>query len=429
MYSLRVNPLDLLLSSTRPFKATCRVSSDLDAITHVGEEDRGAALGVPDGGIDRVWGAVRDLYRTGIHPAIQLCVRRRGRVVLQRAIGHASGNAPGDPADAPAIRASVETPFLLYSASKAVAAMVIHKLDESRAIHLDDRICDYIPEFAVHGKEWITIRHVLGHRAGIPNVPPGVLDLDLLERPEEIVKLLCDMKPLHVAGRRVAYHAVSGGFLLGDIVQRVTGSDMRQVLQKEVLDPLGFRWMNFGVRPIDVPHVARDAVTGLPIPPPFGWALRRALGASFSEVVRLASDPRFLTSVVPSANVVSTADEHCAFYQCLLNGGELDGVRVFDPRTVRHATSEQTFWELDLTLFMPLRYGLGFMLGGDPVGLFGARTPHAFGHLGFTNIFAWADPDRELAVALLTSGKPFVSLDAVRLVQVLAEIGRAFPRA
>jgi CubicO group peptidase (beta-lactamase class C family) len=68
------------------------------------------------------------------------------------------------------------------------------------------------------------------------------------------------------------------------------------------------------------------------------------------------------------------------------------------------------------------------MLGG-PVSLFGFDTPRAFGHLGFTNIFSWADPDRELAVGLLTSGKPFLSLDVARLLMLLREIGRAFPRA
>jgi CubicO group peptidase (beta-lactamase class C family) len=104
-------------------------------------------------------------------------------------------------------------------------------------------------------------------------------------------------------------------------------------------------------------------------------------------------------------------------------------VQVFDPRTVRHATSEQTYLELDLTLGIPLRYGLGFMLGGTSLSLFGPDTPYAFGHLGFTNIISWADPARRLAVALVTSGKPFVSLDSLRLWNLLVEIGRAFPPA
>ena len=97
-------------------------------------------------------------------------------------------------------------------------------------------------------------------------------------------------------------------------------------------------------------------------------------------------------------------------------------------RTVRRATLEQAYWEIDLTLGLPLRYGLGFMLGGYSVGLFGPDTPRAFGHIGFTNIVSWADPERELAVAILTSGKPIFSPEMLRLYQLLTEIGRAFPK-
>jgi CubicO group peptidase (beta-lactamase class C family) len=126
--------------------------------------------------------------------------------------------------------------------------------------------------------------------------------------------------------------------------------------------------------------------------------------------------------------VVTTAEELCSFYQCLLDEGELDGVRVFEPSTVRHATSEQSYWEIDLTLGLPLRYGLGFMLGDDPVSLFGWDNPLAFGHVGYTNMFSWADPERSLSVAVLTSGKPIVSTHVVRLVQTFIEMHRAFPK-
>ena len=79
---------------------------------------------------------------------------------------------------------------------------------------------------------------------------------------------------------------------------------------------------------------------------------------------------------------MTTAYEMCAFYQCLLDEGELDGVRVFEPSTVRHAITEQSFWEIDFTLILPLRYGLGFMLGNEKIGPFGTDNPSAFGHIG-----------------------------------------------
>jgi len=131
---------------------------------------------------------------------------------------------------------------------------------------------------------------------------------------------------------------------------------------------------------------------------------------------------------VPAANLTSNADELCAWYQCLLEEGELDGVRVYDPRTVRRATDEHSYYELDMTLLMPLRHGLGFMLGSDWVSPWGADTPRAFGHIGLSNIFAWADPDRRLAVSILTSGKPTATPELFRLIQLIRSIGAAFPK-
>ena len=392
-----------------------------------GEETRPAEVGAGHAAVERVWEAIEALYRTGLHQSIQLCVRREGQIVLHRGIGYASGNGPYDDPDAPRVPLRLDTPFVIYSASKAVTAMVIHKLDEQRVLHLDDRVCDYIPEFAAHGKDKVTIRHVIGHRAGIPNLPKGSLDLEMLGEPERIVELISAAKPSLRPGWRLAYHAVTGGFVLGEIVRRATGQDIRSVLEKEIKEPLGYRWFDYGVKPEDVGAVARDAVTGLPVLPPFSWFFERALGVSLDDAIAMASDPRFLTAIIPAANLACTAEELSSFYECLVNEGELNGVRVFEPRTVHHATGEQAYMELDFTLIAPMRHGLGFMLGNETVGLFGMNNPHAFGHLGLSNIFSWGDPDRRLAVALMTSGKPFISLDVVRLLGVIIEIGRAFP--
>lgn len=416
--------LELLSRAPIPCLAHSRVPADLSAVTTIGAEEAPRQAHTPRAAVERIWGAVEALYRTGAHPAIQVCIRRHGVPILHRAIGHSFGNAPQDPPDAPKQVLGLDTPFTLYSAAKAVTAMVIHKLDELRAFHLDDRVCDYVPEFDREGKRWITIRHVLAHRAGIPNLPPEAMDLELLGHPEKVIEILARAPRSSRPGSLVQYHAVSGGFVLAEVVRRATGDDIRSVLEREICKPLGLRWMRYGVRKEEIPLVARDALTGPPVLPPLSTLFRRALGASMSELLAIASDPRFLTGIVPSANVVSNAWELCAFYECLLRGGELDGVRVFDPRTVRHATNEQSYREIDLTLLMPIRYGCGLMLGDRPVGLFGPNTSRAFGHIGFTNIFGWADPERQISVAILTSGKPIFSAHVIRLVQLLFEINR-----
>jgi CubicO group peptidase (beta-lactamase class C family) len=95
---------------------------------------------------------------------------------------------------------------------------------------------------------------------------------------------------------------------------------------------------------------------------------------------------------------------------------------------VRRATSEQSYLEFDLTLGLPLRYGMGFMLGGKWFSLYGPDTEHAFGHLGFTNIIGWADPERQIAGALMTSGKPLLYPEIYYVYEILRQIGRACPK-
>jgi CubicO group peptidase (beta-lactamase class C family) len=257
-------------------------------------------------------------------------------------------------------------------------------------------------------------------------MPPEEMNLDNLARPERIVAMLCDSAPTWTPGRRLAYHAITGGFLLGEVVRRATGRDIRTVLASEILEPLGFHWMNYGARPRDLPKVARNYFTGPPLLPPLRLLSRRALGVDFADVAELANDPRYLAAIVPAGNTVSSANELSRFYQLLLNEGELDGIRIFEPRTIHRATSEQSYLEFDLTLGIPTRYSMGFMLGG--FGLYGPETAHAYGHVGFINILAWADPERQVAAALTNSGKPFFFPEFYFLYDIMRQIGRACPK-
>ena len=142
----------------------------------------------------------------------------------------------------------------------------------------------------------------------------------------------------------------------------------------------------------------------------------------------LSNDRRFLTAEIPAGNIIGTADEACRFFQLLLNGGVLDGVRVLAPATLRRAVAEQSYLELDMTLLLPVRYGMGFMLGTDRFSLYGPRTPRAFGHLGFTYLIVYADPERDLSVAIMTTGKPFVTPSLWRVYQLLWTIAERCPR-
>jgi CubicO group peptidase (beta-lactamase class C family) len=216
--------------------------------------------------------------------------------------------------------------------------------------------------------------------------------------------------------------------VLAEVIRRVSGMEIRDFLAREIAAPLGLEPFDYGIAANEIDRVAQNAFTGPPILPPISTLLRRALGVDFKDGVRLSNDERFLTAVVPAGNVITTANHASRFMQLLLNGGELDGVEIFEPRTVFRSVAEQTYYELDLTLGVPLRYAMGFMLGGEHLSLYGRRTARAFGHLGFTNVVMYADPERDISACLMTSGKPFIAPGVARWLLLLQGIARRCPR-
>jgi CubicO group peptidase (beta-lactamase class C family) len=401
-----------------------RIPKDLDAVTTIAEETDPREVGMSTDNVEAIWKAVQNLYRSGIHPAIALCIRRDGEVVLDRAIGHASGNGPSDDKDAEKAAATPQTPFCIFSATKGTTATLIHLLDERGLLHIGDPVAEYLPEFARNGKANITIGHVLSHRSGIPNAPKEALNLDTIDDWQAQREYMYDAKPMSRAGKRQAYHAVSGGSLLGEVVREITGKSIRDVLAAEILDPLGFRWMNYGVDAKDVPLVGQNYPTGPPPMPPLSTFLTRALGVHPDEATRMSNDPRFLTAVLPAANGVSTANELGRFYEMLRLGGELGGVRVMEERTIRRARIAQSHLEVDLSLGLPIGFSYGYMLGGKVLSLYGPNTTEAFGHLGWINIMGWADPQRRISVGLITTGKSVLYPELARFWEVANRIGK-----
>ena len=221
-----------------------RVPADLDAVTAVGAEDHSE---IDPAAIERIWQAARHWYAAGMHPAIQLCLRHNGKVVLNRAIGHGWGNAPDDPPDADKVPVSTETPFCAFSAAKAIATTVVHMLVERGFFSLDDRVCEYLPTYTSHGKDRTTIRHVITHSAGVPFATGPRPDVNRMDDAEYARRKLGELKPIHRPGLVHIYHGVTWGFLVREIVSAATGKNIREILATEILDPLGFRWTNFGV--------------------------------------------------------------------------------------------------------------------------------------------------------------------------------------
>lgn len=409
-----------------PGDGTIRVPADLDAVTDVAEEDPGS---LSAGTADRIWDAARHWYCAGMHPAIQVCIRHNGRVLLNRAIGHARGNGPDDPPDAEQIPVSTDTPYCVYSAAKAITTTVVHMLVERGQFSLDDRVCEYLPAYTGHGKERTTIRHVLTHSAGVPFATGPRPDLKRMNDSEYAREKLGELKPIHPPGLVHIYHGLTWGPLVREIVSAATGRSIREILATEILDPLGFRWTNYGVAEADVPLVAPSYVTGRPLPAPIAAAMKMALGGTLQRIIPFSNSPMFLTSVVPSSSTVSTADELSRFAEMLCRGGELDGVRVLSPQTLRAATRECRRLRPDVaTGLVPMRWGTGYMLGSKRFGPFGRDAPGAFGHTGLTNVAIWADPQRRLAVGVVSSGKPGRHPQAGRYTALLDRINAEIPR-
>ncbi|KGI70370.1 lipase LipE [Mycolicibacterium rufum] len=402
------------------------VAADLDAITAVGAED---STGVDPSAVERIWQATRHWYAAGMHPAIQVCVRREGRVVLDRAIGHARGNGPDDPPGAEKVPVGTDTPFCVYSTAKAITTTVAHMLIERGVFSLDDRVCDYLPTYTSHGKDRTTIRHVMTHSAGVPFATGPRPDLKRMDDSEYTREMLGRMKPVYPPGLVHVYHGVTWGPLMREIINAATGRNIRDILHDEILGPLGFRWTNYGVAPQDVPLVARSHVTGKPLPAPIAKAFKTAVGGTPQQIIPFSNTPAFLTGVIPSSNTVSTAHELSRFAEILCRGGELDGVRVMSPETLRAATAEARRLRPDLATGMaPMRWGTGYMLGSTRFGPFGRDAAGAFGHTGLTHIAMWADPQRALSVAVVSSGKPGGHREAKRYPQLLDRINAEMPR-
>lgn len=413
----------------RRFLHRVRVPGDIAAVTDIDtrRESDPASLGIPPERADAIWSAVEDLYRTGYYPALMFCLRRRGRIVFHRAIGHRSGNAPLDPEDAPRERARADTPSCVFSASKAATAMVIHRLEEEGLIRLMDPVSRYVPEFAAGGKGRTTIQQVLSHRAGIPGVE-GVADPHVVLDHEACLQLICAAEPRHLLGRRQAYHAITGGVVLAEIVHRASGMDIREAWRRWFKEPMGFRVFDYGATPAVRRRMAEQQLTGVQDCRIVDRLAEGVLGASLPEIVALLREDGFYEATIPSGNMVTTAGEIGAFYQMLLDGGTWRGRRILAPETVFRATLEAGPHRFDRTLGIPLRFSSGFMLGGLPLGLFGSRSHHAFGHIGLSNNLSWADPERGISVALLVSGIPLLAGNLGALSRLVFTIANACPR-
>ncbi|MDO7868848.1 serine hydrolase domain-containing protein [Nocardioides jiangxiensis] len=406
-----------LTQLTRPFGTRVAVPRRLSPLTTVGDEVDPTTVGLRTDDVERIWKAVRAFYRTGLQPGMSLVVKHRGEVVVDRAIGHRRLGADD--------LITTDTPVCLYSCSKAISAVLVHRLVEEGGLALDDTVASHLPEFAVHGKEAVTVRDLLTHRARLARLPLRKPETDELLDIDRVVAALCDARLAR--SPRQAYHAVTGGYLLDAIVRR-TGRSFPGLLEEYLAGPLDLPTMTYGV-----PEDRRDAValsywTGPTVVPPLTTVITRVLGVEPHKVPDGLNSPGAMSSVLPSAGIWASAHDAATVFEMLMRGGELAGTRVLSPGTYAEAVRPAGPLVMDGMLPVPIRFSAGFMLGEPTASLYGWNTPEAFGHLGFMNITCWADPARELSVAFLNTGKSASPEAVVRLAAVNWAISKAIPR-
>jgi CubicO group peptidase (beta-lactamase class C family) len=328
-------------------------------------------LGLEPAGVERVVDLVEARGATA-----QLCVLRHGRVVLDRSFG-----------------CFPDSLFLIYSASKPFPALLVHLLAERGRLSLDDPVATHWPEFGGRGKDGVTIRHVLQHRAGIPVAGSMLSTLLRLTDWEASVRLVERSRPRWPPGAVPAYHFLDYGVILGELVRRVAGQPVAGFLRAELLDPFGLADTFLGLPDTEWRrHVDARPAGGVP---------ELVNGLIFNRrAVRQA--------VIPSAGISATARDLARFYQMVLREGELDGVRVLAAATVLEARRPSSD-EVDRFIKRRVRWAQGFHLGGpvdgrDVAASMGMRSSReAFGHNGNMCCSAWADPTRDLAFVYLSN--------------------------
>lgn len=329
-----------------------------------------------------------------------LAVYRDGCLVIDLWGGHADAarTRPWAP----------DTLVNLYSIGKAVTAICVLRLVEAGRLGLDAPVATWWPEFAQAGKARVPLRHLLTHQAGLPAIARP-LPAGAWKQWEVMADALAAQEPWWEPGTGHGYHVNTQGFLLGEVVRRVTGTTFSAHLQRDLAGPAGLEfYVGLG------PELDARCADVVPRPPsPEDEALRRWLsvdpatltGLELMRVNAYRNPPEvsgtgvvntraWRAAEVPSTNGHGTARAVARLYSALAGDGMLDGFPVLSPATIAHAAEPQVDGD-DLVLQRPTRFGLGFQLAmpARPLG----PNPRAFGHFGAGGSLGFADRDAGVA--------------------------------
>lgn len=345
----------------------------------------------PQGAVQAVLDA---LVRADLERGVQVAAYLDGDLVVDAWAGLA-GPTAGQPVDG-------QTLFTAFSATKGITATAIHLLVGRGQLAYDDPVANYWPEFAAHGKARITVRHVLTHTAGIPQTPRDPPLSDWAGQ----CRAIAGLAPLWEAGTLTGYHALTFGFILGELARRIDGRAIAQIVRDDIALPLGVTSLYLGIPAAAERRVAtleNDASIQRVVPALADSLQARAFWPPLPEWAPLYNRPAVRRAVIPAAGGIMTARALARHYATLMGSG-VAGVRLLSAARVQDATTLQA-GEEDVVLNERLPRGLGYALG-RPLSTMGGRVS-AFGHRGFGGSIGFADPEYGLAFALLKNRLAF----------------------
>jgi CubicO group peptidase (beta-lactamase class C family) len=290
----------------------------------------------------------------------------------------------------------------VYSATKGFAATCVNRLADKGLVDLDAPVARYWPEFAQAGKEHLPVRFILSHRAGLPAIRKP-LEKDALLKWELMTAALAAEEPWWEPGTRHGYHALTLGYLLGEIVRRVTGKTIGTYCREEIAGPLSLDF-HIGLEPKNDVRCA-ELIAAPPPPPgqpnplaanddPESITMKAINNPPGALRVSTVNSRPWRAAEIPAANGHTNARAVARFYGALACGGELDGVRVMSPAQIQRCHEEQSYGPDAVMYGLPSRFGLGYRLS-HPAARYGPN-PHTFGHTGAGGSLGFADPDARI---------------------------------
>jgi CubicO group peptidase (beta-lactamase class C family) len=306
---------------------------------------------------------------------------------LSPAVGVAVSVDGGAPDSLSSGSAGAGSLFRAFSCGKPLAAAVLWRLHDRGLVDWNAPVAEYWPEFASNGKHGVTVDHVLTHRAGLPSDPQ--VPHAAYGNWEQVVAYLEDAPLEFKPGERMEYHALTFGWLVGEIASRVAGRSFAEAFEDEVANPLGLRDTSFAP-----PPSRHSAVLALEAAPDFeapGFISR------FDHVLARQM-------LMPGGSCISTPRDMARFYSALLCDGMVGETRWLSSKTVREVTAQRAE-AVDPETGVLTRRTLGMALPGVPPNTYACPwESQTFGHGGAGTSTTWGDPSTGIAAAVLNTG-------------------------